>query len=617
MARSLRIFGIPWALAAALAPCPATLAQQSEPFAGREQVTAVDLVVEVKRTVGPNAGAPLPGGLTPRDFEVRYDDDTLPVVGVETPEKGKGDQTEPWAIVVYFDFGLATHEGVRWAAEELSQRAGELADRGTVEVVVADPARPAPRQLLAPSREPERISEALAVAVQAYRGREILVRLRREYLAELAEPTSVIAPEEVARIALGEEDRIVRDRLDDLLAWLVAEAGETTASPRRALLLVSGGFDLDPAAFYREQLAASTVAPPSLASLALAGAADSLAHTLAAYGWIAVCLGPPEIGEQKWHWRRKLQVRIDRNWDPQKAAAYVQLGLALRDQGKLDDAIEAFEKALYHFYDYPKNRQEQAEVAVFLGETFARAGRGDEAEEAFRQALELDASLAARFPALTARLQDPLAPLGALAESTVGRLVRNSEALAAALTSLDRRVRLTYQVAGPPDGRLHPIEAYLKRFGYRADAPAWARSSTPTTVAALRLRRLLAGDPAGGDLALETRLEPLRAAGSGGDRRAILQVRLPSPPERATDPDRGARFRISTASGAPEGAPAAYHHELLPPETRAGRSAWEYEAEIALPPGQTSVAVVVEDLVSGRWGGGLVDLGAPFFSDRN
>jgi hypothetical protein len=301
---------------------------------------AVDLVVEVRRSAGPSAGALLLGGLVLADFAVRYDGEAFLVVAVEAPpRKPAGEGAEPWSIVVYFDLGLATPEGVRWAAQELAERAAELAERGQVEVVMADPPAAAPRQVLAPSHEPERIAEALGRVVQFYRGREVLVQLRREYLAELAEPSSEVPPEEVARLALGEEEKIVRGHLDDLAAWLVAQPPEAYPGPRRALLLVSGGFDIDPAAFYRDHLAAAaSVAPasppagaaattrpagtagaPGIASTAagdggsLAADSESLARTLAAYGWIALCLGPPEIEEQEWGWRRKLQVRIDHN----------------------------------------------------------------------------------------------------------------------------------------------------------------------------------------------------------------------------------------------------------------------------------------------------------------
>lgn len=587
------------------------LAAQGPPdrFAGREEVTAVDLVVEVMRTVGPSAGAPLPGGLGPDDFTVLFDGQPLPVVAVEPPRAGDN-PSEPWTLVLYFDLGLSTSADVRWAAEALAQRAAALTALGSVEVVVTDPG---PRRVLAASRDPQRVQEAVAGVAQRFRGRDELVALRREFLGALDDPEIDAGPVRVAQVAAAAEADIVRRHLDDLVTWLAADTG---VSSRRALLLVSRGFDLDPRAFYLSHLPAAAKAEAetgaALVDLAPAPAADDAARTLAAYGWIAICLAPEPV-EEKWHGRRRLQARIDRNFNLEKAAAYDQLGLALRAQGKLADAREAFEDAIHHYNDYPATRPKQAEAVVHLGETLALEGRHDEAEEAFRSALELDPTLAGRFPALGATLADPGAALAALATATAGRLVREDEALAAALTSLDRRVRLTYQVPGLPDGGLHAVEAHIKKVGWRAEAPPWARSSTPETVAEARLRRLLAGDLAGdlagGDLRLGARFVLAPAVSVSGDRQGTVHLRLELPPGGApADPARPILLRVSVATGGPDATPET-HHQRLPPQALTGGEGWTFSTDVTLAPGRTAIAVVVEDLLSRKWGEVLIDLG--------
>ena len=95
------------------------------PFAERERVTAVDVVVEVKRTLGPTAGAPLPDTLAPADFEVVVDGRTLPVVTIERP----GGDAEPWNLVVWFDLPLLSPEEVATVVEALKQ-AGHVVVNG-------------------------------------------------------------------------------------------------------------------------------------------------------------------------------------------------------------------------------------------------------------------------------------------------------------------------------------------------------------------------------------------------------------------------------------------------------------------------------------------------------
>ena len=304
---------------------------------------------------------------------------------------------------------------------------------------------------------------------------------------------------------------------------------------------------------------------------------------------------------------------MDGNWNPKMAAAYDQLGLALRTQGKLADAEDAFRSAIHNYYDYPKTRKEQADAVVHLGETLDLEGKQDDAEEAYAWALELDPTLTSRFPSLGARLADPLAPLTALAKATTGRLVRSDDALAEAFTSLDRRVRLTYQVPGPPDGRLHAVGVHLKRVGWRADAPAWARSSTPQAMAALRLRRLLAGEASAGTLRLRAAVGPAPDAapsGGTGGPRVVVHVHLDLPPgSPLAEADRPALLRVSLGAGGPDAGPTV-QEETLPAQSLAGKSGWDYSRELTLAPGQTAVAVVVEELSSREWGGLLVDLRA-------
>ena len=136
-----------------------------------------------------------------------------------------------------------------------------------------------------------------------------------------------------------------------------------------------------------------------------------------------------------------------------------------------------------------------------------------EARSAFETAYVFDGERTAAELGPSFALLDPLAPLAGLAGATTGAVVRDAEALAAAVDSLARRLRITYQVPGPPEVALHDVEVRCDRPGFRLRAPAWGRSATPDTVAAARLRRLLAsagrpGDAPRGGLRLAADLRP-------------------------------------------------------------------------------------------------------------
>jgi tetratricopeptide (TPR) repeat protein len=562
-------------------------ARQDQPFGGHERVTAVDLVVEVVRTLGPNAGAPLPDRLAAGDFTVEVDGAPRPVVTVETPEE----RAEPWRLVVWFDLGLARPEGVRWAARELGARAAGLTELGEVELVVADPT---PRRALEPTRDPAALEAALTRIALTPPPSHQVVALRREFLELLDDPDVEGGPRELARTAARLEAAAVHGRIDGLLGWLAAD---DPGGPRRALLLAGAEYDTEVAGFYRDNLAAAGegAAGATLDTLTgdLAAATRDLAATLAAYGWVVVGLGTPDREPPDWGPLRRVGVRMDDNWDPKLAAAHDELGRALHAQGKLEEAEEAFETAVHHYYDHPSTAAAQSETMLRLAAVLAERGDPDAADRQIRRALALDPTLAGRHPELGASMSDPLAPLTALAEATAGRLAREPEALDAALVSLRRRVRLTFQTAGIPDGELHPVTARLGKRTYRADAPRWTRSGTPEPIAALRARQALSGDEAGdGGLEVAARRDP--------ESPGAVQVSVAPPPAADGQEPRQVRYRITFAAGNQVDPPTVTHH-LQDPEPQDPTQPWSHDHPLAIPPGAQAVTVI-EDLHTGRWG---------------
>ncbi len=580
--------------------------QDGEPVRDEERVTAVDVLVELvnSRSLQP---IPPPRDLSAADLTVLRDGEPAPLVGLELPSSPSA---EPWQLVIYFDLPLASSRTVRWASSLLAEHLVELLALGPIEIVIADPE---PGRRLAMSSDLELIDNTLSGIFLSVEGEDRLVRRRERFLIERAEGPGSAAPPTPAADAVADEQRLIRDSQDELATWLLDHAGNT---PRQALLLVSDGFDLDPWRFYNEASDADEGTPRPGDAAPVPAGTETLARTLAAYGWTVIPLAAPEAvrGAARFgiQWARPIRpiptvslrsiaVWLDRNRSPKKADAYNELGLSLRAQGELEKAEEAFRRAVYRYYDHPKTADRQAAALVNLGETLELQGKTLEARDAYRSAVAFDADLADAYPFTAARLADPLAPLALLAEATAGRVVREPESFDELLAALDNRVRVTYQVAGPPDGSLHELEVRSNRTA-GVVAPGWSRSGTPPAVGALKLRRLLGGRLEAGELPTRVFCGALAEATGSGDSSVSLRVEFPPLTDRessAANP-----IRLTWGSWGPQ-TEMIVRNRLLSPGTLA-RGALDQRIE--LPPGHVWAAALIEDIATGAWGGGLCEL---------
>ncbi len=621
------------ALGPVLAVALSSMAQPptSPPFREAQQITAVDLTVEIVSHRGPSKETEaLPSYLAPEDFEVVYDGETLPVVGVSAfgPAQHAPD-TEPWTFVIYFDRRLSSPVEAGWAAGELMTLASRLTDLGTVEVVAADPD---PKPLAEPTRDAELLSSVLAeIALFPEGDDHQLLTLRDELLAEIGNPDSEIDPAELVPFAIAEEKRLVRRQLDALLTRLAVTEG----GARRAVFLAGGGFDLHPEDFYRSHLSRSGRASAG-ESGDLEADTEALARTLAAYGWIVFPLVPPaeevEAGMRLGKWevgkiegeaketlldpldphstvgapainffnlKRKNQKDLDR------AEAYLELGTQLAKQGDLPEAEQAYRMALYHYAGDPAAIEEQTTALVKLGEALERQGRRREARRARERAQELDPDVVIATVPL-GELIEPSAGLETLAQRTAGAVIADGEALGQTLTALPYRVRITYQVPGLPAGTLRPVEVRCKRRGCRLNAPGWARSGTPDGVAAARMRHWLASDQFEGELDVKARLLP----GSPVSGPYSIEAEVKIPP--GLSEDHGAKLRASLGFGNPESIATIQHVRLEPRKADGG--SWTFQtglASEALPAtSQRGVIVLVEHMATGDWGATVVELPA-------
>lgn len=251
-------------LAAVFLTTQAPASDAPPPQAAPPSPVPVELYVQALDSKGESPRAPL----LPGDFTVLEDGQPRPV-GSLTP------LPQPWRIVLYVDRVLTGSRTLRTAAGSLAERAAELAALGTVELVVAEPQ---PRVVLAATQNVRAIDEALSKLWLSNEGRDDVRVLRQRFREEKG--LEGVDPQDRIAEAVEAETRIVRRQQDALAEWLVARKG---GGPR-ALFLVSDGFDVDPAKFYRKEAA---LPEPASSEGTLEKVALETSRTAAALGWTA------------------------------------------------------------------------------------------------------------------------------------------------------------------------------------------------------------------------------------------------------------------------------------------------------------------------------------------
>ncbi len=608
-------------LAACLfAAAPPAGARPSDPphtpsaFRGQERVTAVDIALDVS-----GSGLPVlahrsrsPSDLVPSDLAVRIDGEPRPVVSLDLP----GETAAPARIVLYFDLVLADEGQVAWAASQLLDHLDDLVSRGEIELVVADPR---PRTLVYPTRDAAALETALARLALQPRGEDALVTLRLQALQELRSAQGTEERAALRRLDAAREVTLFQRRLDTLLLALVERGAGSSA--RRCVFLTAGGFDPTPVTSEGES--------PGPGTAALVPPASELSDTLAAYGWLVQPLVRLEgsglvpgwrIGKWRFGLGARSRVPIflgallggatyEEDRDPKRARAYLDLAAARLGQGELEGAAEAAERALVHFARDPRTANEQARALVLIARSWEGRSDAGKARRYYAKAARRDPDAVVDVPAAAALPRAPAAGPTLLARGSAGVVVSRPEDMDAALAALDRRVIATVQLPGLPDGELHELEVASSRPRVDVQAPARVRFGAPPTVAAARLRRLLAeAAPSAGKLKVTAWAHPGTGA---GEARVVAEPDLSS----LGSSDGDTVFRATLGIAAPAGTGTG--DGVGPPEiVELGRETAAAEApalvpiagRVEIPSGAAWGVVLVEDLATGAWGSTSVDL---------
>lgn len=549
---------VAFAIAAGLLAGPAA-ARGQDPVAGtfseKVEITAVTIPVRVDL---PKGAAPL----RPEEIVVVEAGKTWPVLALEpvarpaaaaaergvrpAPDSAEPAPAErPWRIVAYFDLQLAGISSVRQAAWELGGQADELAALGEVEVVVVDDAV---ERVLAPTRDAREIKRALRKRVADNFGQRRLVRLRREFFDQ-ADRSIGLARRRGGFSGGGGEAALARAFAEEEARMLESRRrlAETYFAERsipdwpQAAFIVSGGYDLQPGEFY----------------LPLVEGTE----------------GEEESGSTEPGSSRTLARDLDR------------LG-----QGAATDALARQLSALgwvvLPVLPYDLDTDLSSDVSVTGGERW--------------RALMSGAPPSSGPPLAVVR--HPLDPWRTISATTGGELVLDVRDLDDVVGRLGERQLLTYQAGRRRDGSLLPLEVRSTRPGVEIEAPAWVASGSPEALAGARARALLAGEAAAGELPVRVRVTteaPDDRGQSAGRIEATVEF-APLGPAKAALTETTLRFTIAVPR--PDGSVLVLH-ELAERADLSGRQGWIFEARIVAPAGTTGVAVVVEELTTGAWGG--------------
>lgn len=498
-------------------------------------------------------------GLTRADLQVVAGGSRIASEQIELRSPNERAAGEPARVAIYFDLALARSSTLRTAAEALAGLAERLSELGEVEVVIADQE---PQGELA-TREVAALKQRLATATAQLEGGARLLEVRSTVFDELeklapgggkegtAKPGAKEAAAVVAR-GIERERELLRTRLDLLITW----AAQRPADRPQALFWVQDGFDLDPLAFYRASLL-DEVARELSADSAFEEMAQETARALAASGWTVV-------------------------------------PVTLRPEVEIPKAVQPTAILL-------------ADPMDPLGQDPPPGGLGikirpNRVAKWWRERRGEEGSPKPDFA-------DPAAALTLVAETTGGEAVTSPEALDAAVRRLFEGYELAF-VPPPGEGGERALEVRSLRSGLKLRARRFWSHVTPESVTAARLRRLLAGDELTAPLELEAllRLDPPRATLP-----TTVEVELLigfGDPETGDVPDRtdlaNATVAITLAADA-AGKPAPRASRVLAPQDLRTFRSWHHRFTAELPAGASDLAMTVELIGTGLWGGARVE----------
>jgi hypothetical protein len=202
-------------------------------------------------------------------------------------------------------------------------------------------------------------------------------------------------------------------------------------------------------------------------------------------------------------------------------------------------------------------------------------------------------------------LINPIATQRHLAAPSGGDVAMGGGGLDDLMASSSGWYRLSYQIDRPPDGANHAISVTSNRPGISIRTTSIIASETDEGAASARVRRLLRGSQEAGDLGVRVEVADVRPTeDKNSTAEATVTVDLTAIAALQME---GAHRNLRLSIGIlPEGQAPFVMHRV---ESVGGVVAqWKYSVPLEWPQGGAQLAVVVEDLGSGAWGGTVTQL---------
>jgi hypothetical protein len=205
-------------------------------------------------------------------------------------------------------------------------------------------------------------------------------------------------------------------------------------------------------------------------------------------------------------------------------------------------------------------------------------------------------------------LVDPIGTQRHLASTSGGDVVIGVAGLRSALDAASGWYLLTYQVARPPDGATHALELRPRRAGLELKASRLVTDITAEGRSEGRVLRLFAGAPDLGELPVTL------TVGAPTATETLLRAEIDATVEfgplapMLNQAGSTPLLLVSVATAVPGSEPIVVHRREQLAEVMAG---WIYSFPVEWPAGTGGrVAVTVQELTSGVWGGAVVELPA-------
>jgi hypothetical protein len=503
--------------------------------------------------------------LAPDDLEVTEDGQAVPVLGVEPlaqmqaepEERGPTVGAEPIGattarkivpVAVYVDLQLAAPADISPALSELAERAEWLTALGPVDLVVADREI---KTILVQENEPAAVKAALGELASGSSIGHTIERIRTNYIRQIRE-----YPDRGAE----REAEIVTSTPDNLLRI------QTMTTARSSI-------------FEEDAVLRRTMARMN--------------------DW---ALGLPSTGP-------RLLFLVGTGFDEDPIDFYV--GFLERK----DPSLAAAARAEFLHYN-------QATRVESVGRELAAAGwlvvpiatrvagnmriaaefGGGEKFQAFLTDSEEEGGYIRDVEFM---LLDPLGSQQHLAEPSGGKVVMGGKGLDNLIAESVGWYQVTYQVARAPDGFMHDLEINPTRSGVELKSTGVVVSGTTEGRAEMRLRGMIEDPSNSGELSVTLAFSESQVVDET-KLRADLTASVDLTPIAPLFVDGGTRvlrFSVGVRSG--KGAPFVQHHLVTTAGVVGGM---HYDVPIEWQRGQGKLAVIVEDLSSGAWGGTVTEL---------